>query len=236
MKNVIVKTSEEYPDTLLNHPANFREHGDEQTSAMEAILSDVGFVSEILVNLRTMRILDGHMRAEIARTNGVMIPVRWVDIPEEDEAKYLAVIDPTARLAKIQRNQFDKICKASFGEGTALKVLQSTLPKLKTLKPKVAKPEPPEDAEPVKELNGSFLSVLDDIPTSDDDPLPVMEQSVTDEQAKFIPVMIGDTSFLVACTEFQVWEQALRAECGDNETVIGQTILTRLGLSDDVPQ
>lgn len=235
MKNVIVSTSEEEPETLLNHPANYKKHTEDQAEAMTAILADVGFVSEVLVNKRTMRILDGHMRVEIAKINGTKIPVRFIDIPEEEEAKYLAVIDPSARLAKVQRIKFDKIINASFSNATALSVLKSTVPPLP--KAKVKKPKEPEPAEPepVKELGDSFLSILDDIPTSDE-PLPIMVDELAESDAKFLPVLVGDVSFLVSSQEYGAWEQALRVECQDSEPVMLQTILKRLGVGDDVPQ
>lgn len=229
--NAIVDQGEADPNELLNHPANFRIHSADQQEAMEAILDDVGFVSEVLVNRRTGRILDGHMRAEIARRRKCLVPVRYVDIPEDQEAVYLASVDPMARLAKVQRGRFNAICNASFGNLKTLKVLQGSLPKIakpKTKESHTLKPEPslsaPSDGE-------SLLSVLDDIPT--DEVLPIGEAGgIADEAPKFISVSVGDVVLLVESQEFVTWEEWAKVAAQAKGITVEDLILESLGLSN----
>lgn len=98
--NRIVGHGEEAPDQLLANPNNWRIHPRSQQEALTGLLSQVGWVQDVIVNKRTGHIVDGHLRVELALTREeTTIPVVYVDLSVEEEALVLASLDPLAALA-----------------------------------------------------------------------------------------------------------------------------------------
>lgn len=90
------------PEQLLANPLNFRRHSKRQIATMEAILDEVGFIDPVKVNIRTGRLVDGHMRTEIARKRGwPLILVDQLDLTEEQEAKAITVFDAVGDMATV---------------------------------------------------------------------------------------------------------------------------------------
>lgn len=89
------------PRDLIAHPDNYKAHPDRQTEAIGSAIAEIGWIGEIYVSSRTMRILDGHMRvAEAIRTGQPSIPVALIDCPTEaDELQILATFDPIGAMA-----------------------------------------------------------------------------------------------------------------------------------------
>lgn len=86
---------------LVPHPQNWRKHPQEQGAVLTQTLDGVGWVQRVIVNRRTGRMLDGHLRAELARRQGeaTPVPVVYVDLSEEEERAVLATLDPIASMA-----------------------------------------------------------------------------------------------------------------------------------------
>lgn len=105
------------PAELEANPGNPRLHGDSQRTAMSAVLDDVGFVAPIVVNKRTMRIIDGHMRTDLVASRGGKIPVVFVDLTDAEEAEILAVMDPIGAMAT-----YDPEATAALIDGMATTV------------------------------------------------------------------------------------------------------------------
>lgn len=97
-RNRIVGTGEMTAEELEANPRNPRVHGTRQKGAMTAMLDDVGWVQTIIVNKRTNRIVDGHMRAAIAAQRGP-VPVTFIDVSEDEEALIMAAMDPIGAMA-----------------------------------------------------------------------------------------------------------------------------------------
>lgn len=88
------------PATILAHPKNWRTHGPEQRSALVAELDRVGFVQSVVVNRTTGHLVDGHLRVEVAAERGVgTIPVVYVELSPEEEARVLVALDPLGSMA-----------------------------------------------------------------------------------------------------------------------------------------
>lgn len=99
-KNRIVDEGTESPDQLLANPLQWKIHPRYQQDALAAVLDKVGWVKEVIVNRRTGNMLDGHLRVILALRHGEkQVPVKYVDITEEEEVLILAVLDPLAGLA-----------------------------------------------------------------------------------------------------------------------------------------
>ena len=98
--NRIVGHGEEAPEGLLANPANWRRHPKEQQDALAGVLSEVGWVQDIIVNRRSGHVVDGHLRVSLAlREAADSVPVVYVDLDPAEEALILATLDPLAAMA-----------------------------------------------------------------------------------------------------------------------------------------
>jgi 3'-phosphoadenosine 5'-phosphosulfate sulfotransferase (PAPS reductase)/FAD synthetase len=114
--NRIVKSGEADPRVLLAHPENWRQHPPGQREALTQVLDEVGWVQDVIVSQNTGRLLDGHLRVELAlERHEKTIPVTWVDVTEQEELLILTSIDPIAALAKTNKDKLrgllDKVQK-----------------------------------------------------------------------------------------------------------------------------
>jgi len=98
--NRIIGHGEEAPEGLLANPANWRLHPKAQQDALAGVLSEVGWVQDIIVNRRTGHVVDGHLRVSLAlREAARSVPVVYVDLDPAQEALILATLDPLAAMA-----------------------------------------------------------------------------------------------------------------------------------------
>ena len=89
----IVGHAELRPADITTHPLNWRTHPRAQHAALAGVLDEVGWVQQVIVNRRTGRLVDGHLRVEAARRRGEpTIPVLYVDLDESEEALVLATL------------------------------------------------------------------------------------------------------------------------------------------------
>lgn len=82
---------------LAKNPQNWRKHPPRQRAALTQLLEQVGWAGAVLYNERTGRLIDGHLRQEIAGDE--MIPVLVGQWSEEQEQLLLATLDPITALA-----------------------------------------------------------------------------------------------------------------------------------------
>jgi ParB-like chromosome segregation protein Spo0J len=109
-KNRIVGDGTEDPNNLKLNPLNWRTHPDIQEQALEQVLDKVGYVQRVIVNKRTGRLVDGHLRVELARKRKQHeIPVVYVDMSPDEEAFVLATIDPLSALAGQNQSVLDSL-------------------------------------------------------------------------------------------------------------------------------
>lgn len=96
----IVGEADVPPDTLTANPANHRRHSARQKKAISAVLDDLGWVSRVIVNRRTGRIVDGHARVAMAiDRKQPTVPVVYVDLDDAEERRALATYDAIGALA-----------------------------------------------------------------------------------------------------------------------------------------
>lgn len=99
-RNRITRHADVPPAELVANPRNFRRHGRAQADALNGVLSEVGVVQSVIVNERTGRMLDGHLRAELAVARGEpTVPVVYVDLDDAEERLILATFDPLGAMA-----------------------------------------------------------------------------------------------------------------------------------------
>lgn len=103
-RNRITEVGEESPSNLLANPRNFRRHPKHQQAALEGVLDEVGWVQDVIVNKRTGYLIDGHLRVELAMRHGVeSVPVKYVDLSDDEEKIVLSTFDPISALATRDR-------------------------------------------------------------------------------------------------------------------------------------
>lgn len=97
------------PNDLTPNPENARLHPEQQKAAMRGILTEVGWIDTIKVNINTGRLVDGHERREEAINTGQTVPVLYVDLTEDEERLMLAAFDPLASLANYDNTKLDEL-------------------------------------------------------------------------------------------------------------------------------
>src|ERR1035438_7565684 len=109
-KNRIVGYGEEAPDQLLANEKNWRIHPKSQQDALKGALSRVGIVQNVIVNRRSGKMIDGHLRAQMAISeNQPTVPITYVDLSDEEEALILATIDPVTGMAGTDQELLDSL-------------------------------------------------------------------------------------------------------------------------------
>jgi DNA modification methylase len=109
-RNRITRYGEEAPDQLLAHELNYRIHPKPQQDALRGVLNAVGIVQNVIVSERSGKMLDGHLRVELALTDGQpTIPITFVDVDEDEERVILAALDATAAMAGTDQDILDSL-------------------------------------------------------------------------------------------------------------------------------
>lgn len=97
-------------DTLLANKDNWRKHGREQRTLFRESVSEVGFVTPPIVNKRTMRLIDGHLRvSEMKQQGAESIEVIMVDVDEDTEKKMLTLLDSVSEKADVNKEKYREL-------------------------------------------------------------------------------------------------------------------------------
>lgn len=120
-KNRIVGHAMIDPEQLLANERNPRGHPKYQQDVLTGVLSEIGWIDDVIVNIRSSELwdensrgvetmIDGHLRVELALRNGEPeIPVKYVDLDPHEEALALATFDPIGALANINRENLESL-------------------------------------------------------------------------------------------------------------------------------
>jgi len=127
-RNRIISHGEESPAAIVANPANWRTHPKAQVEALTAVLDEVGWVQSVVVNRRTGRLVDGHLRVVVAEQQGVeKLPVVYVDLDEDEEKKILASLDPLAAMAGVDGEKLQALLAEIEAEQPALRDMLADL-------------------------------------------------------------------------------------------------------------
>jgi ParB-like chromosome segregation protein Spo0J len=161
--NRIVRHSEEAPASLPASPLNWRTHPSQQAAALSGVLTQVGVVQSVIMNERTGRLVDGHLRVALAlRDNQPTVPVVWVDLSEDEEKLILATLDPVAALAEADPDKLDALLRDIDTGDEAIQAMLADLAKDAGL---YAEPLPePGDADSAapEEMWGVIVNCVDE--------------------------------------------------------------------------
>ena len=145
--NRIIGTGEVEPDQLLANPRNFRIHPKPQQDALEGVLNEVGWVDDVLVNQRTGFVIDGHLRVSLAQRRGELVPVKYVDLSESEEALILATFDPISAMAATDAALLkDLLDDVTTGDAAVMQMLSDLAEQAGIMPPVVDFPEYGDDA------------------------------------------------------------------------------------------
>jgi DNA modification methylase len=123
-KSRIVGHSEADPMTLQPHPLNWRGHPLTQAAALSGVLDEIGWVQSVVVNRQTGRLIDGHLRVELAKERGERtVPIVEVDLTEAEEMLILASLDPIAAMAKANAERLKEVLGRVETDSDAVKDL-----------------------------------------------------------------------------------------------------------------
>lgn len=124
----IIGHGEEAPHQLLANPLNFRIHPKHQQDALAGVLSEVGWVQDVIVNQQTGHVIDGHLRVSLAISrNEPSIPVVYVDLDEAEEKLILATIDPLSAMAVTDAEKLDELLREVSTDSAAVQAMLSDL-------------------------------------------------------------------------------------------------------------
>ena len=102
------------PRTLTPHPHNYRTHPRHQRKALATGLLRLGWVTPLVMNRRTGRLLDGHLRREQAiERNLEEVPVIVLDLDEDQEVAALGMIDRIAQMATVDADMETYVAEAT---------------------------------------------------------------------------------------------------------------------------
>jgi hypothetical protein len=137
---------------LKANPLNWRTHPENQRSAVEEMLREIGFADALIAREaadKSLVLIDGHLRAEIA--DEAVVPVLVLDVTESEAEKLLLTIDPLSAMADLDRGKLDALLSEDETRGKALCELKHKLAAAAGL---LEDSEPPEPSSEEVELEG----------------------------------------------------------------------------------
>jgi len=117
----IVKTEDVDPSKLLTNPNNWRIHPDEQKAVVNGSLETMGWIRNVLVNVNSGNIIDGHLRVILAkRSKQKTVPVDYVDLTEDEEIEALALLNTVDGMARKDAAKLDAIARKIQSQNEAI--------------------------------------------------------------------------------------------------------------------
>jgi hypothetical protein len=102
------------PRTLNENPKNWRVHTQRQRATFNAFKKKYGWLGFVIYNLKTSKLLDGHMRVEEAiKDKEPYVPVILKYVDEDGENEVLATLDNIGLLAKRNNEALKSLTEAT---------------------------------------------------------------------------------------------------------------------------
>lgn len=119
-ENKIIGHDSVDPRILVANKINWRSHSRHQQDVLEGVLSEVGWIQDVIVNKRTSKewgeqrgvpiLIDGHLRVRLALKRKIKkIPVKYVDLSPKQERLALATFDPIGSLADTDKIMLESV-------------------------------------------------------------------------------------------------------------------------------
>jgi hypothetical protein len=108
--NRIVGHGEIDPAEIVKNPRNFRLHPQAQSDALLGLLQEVGVLQDVIINKNTGLLVDGELRVRLALQQAQSrLPVKYVDLTEDEEKKVLLFFDRLSAMAVIDQAKLDEL-------------------------------------------------------------------------------------------------------------------------------
>lgn len=128
--NRIIDTGQIDPKDIVKNSKNWRRHPENQIDAMAGVLDDIGWIQDVIINQRTGRLVDGHLRVDIAIKNSEQsIPVKYVDLSEEEEETALLTLDPISAMAEADKELLENLMASVSSDSEAVNKMMDDLAK-----------------------------------------------------------------------------------------------------------
>lgn len=112
-------------DAVAN-PHNWRLHTEDQYAVLDAGLVEVGIVQNIIVNVTSGNMIDGHGRILHAMKRGEEFwPTTFVELSHAEELKVLMILDPIAAMARTDEERAISLSEIVETESDAIKELMA---------------------------------------------------------------------------------------------------------------
>lgn len=100
-----------------------------QQNALAGVLAEVGWVQQVVENVRTGHLIDGHLRISLALSQGDETPVPYVqvDLSEDEERLVLATLDPLSAMAATDAAKLDELLRDVSTGDAALQAMLAEL-------------------------------------------------------------------------------------------------------------
>lgn len=118
---------------FLAHPLNFRIHPQAQQRATKGSLDTLGWIDEVMVNLRTSAdwepgdrgvetMINGHLRVQLALREGeeTPVPVKYVDLSPNDELTALGIFDELAAMVVKDKEKLGQVMQGAKPQDAAV--------------------------------------------------------------------------------------------------------------------
>jgi hypothetical protein len=114
---------------FLANPANWRLHPQAQADALKGSLDEIGWIGEVMENVETGNLIDGHERITLALRQGddTPVPVTYVSLSPEEELTALAVFDPITSMAVTDKEKLNALLRDVKPADAALQQMLSEL-------------------------------------------------------------------------------------------------------------
>jgi len=133
-RNRIVRTGQARIADILFSELNWRIHPKLQQEALHGVLEEIGFVQDVLINLRTSpewganqnveTLVDGHLRVLLADKHGEeFLPAGYVDLTPDEERKVLLTLDPLSAMAAADKEKLDGLLRSVSTESQAVQAM-----------------------------------------------------------------------------------------------------------------
>jgi hypothetical protein len=128
-KNRIVGHAVKPAKDFLANPSNWRLHPQAQADALQGSIDELGWIAEVMENVQTGNLIDGHERIVLALRKGedTPVPVTYVDLTPDEEQTALAVFDPISALAIADKEKLDALLRETKPTEAALQQFLSEL-------------------------------------------------------------------------------------------------------------
>lgn len=109
-KNRIVGHGVKPASQFQANPLNWRQHPPEQRTLLNSVLKEIGWVQNVVENVTTGNLLDGHERVWQGLQNGdAEVPYVQVDLSPDEEKTMLALLDPISAMAYTDKDNLKSL-------------------------------------------------------------------------------------------------------------------------------